>query len=212
MLPLGARILDSGLEYGPSGSRALVARGCSAGKDYTADKIRSLLNDHLGDHAAEGVSEQVNLAQPERIEPGHVDVSPHAISTKKLELDLRLPTGFDGVYQVSQKNAIGQTQNLFMRIDGAVTAVFPRSVYVPTEAGLVPDIPPGTVFHIGPVVEQRRDKPRVRPESMVDARTSSEPAPAPLIGLASSSPTSLITDEAYRQRRVEALLSFAVEP
>ena len=151
------------------------------------------------------------MAQPERIDPGYADVSPHAISVKRMELDLRLPTGFDGVYQFSQQNAIGQTQNLFMRIDGALTAVFPRSVYVPTEVGMVPDIPPGTVFHIGPVVEQRRDKPRVRPESMADARTSSEPEPAPLIGLAVSSPTSLITDEAYRQRRVEALLSFAGE-
>src|ERR1700730_1741143 len=45
--------------------------GCRAGQDDASDQIRSLLDDHLGDHAAEGVSEQVNLAQPERIEKCH---------------------------------------------------------------------------------------------------------------------------------------------
>ena len=71
VLALGARILDSGLEYSRSGSRAMVPRGCSAGKDDAADKIRSLLDDHLGDHSAEGVSEQVDRAEPERIEKCH---------------------------------------------------------------------------------------------------------------------------------------------
>ncbi len=59
------------MEFGPGVSRARVAFGCRAGQDDTADQFRSPLDDHLGDHAAEGVSEQVDRAQPERIEKCH---------------------------------------------------------------------------------------------------------------------------------------------
>jgi hypothetical protein len=42
------------------------------------------------------------------------------------------------------------------RSSGAINAVFPRSSYVPTQSGFVPEIPAGTIFYIGDPVETLR--------------------------------------------------------
>jgi hypothetical protein len=150
------------------------------------------------------------VGQPVRVDPGHGDTSPNAISLKRMDLDLRQPSGFQHVYQISSIDAFGAKQTTFMRMDGAVTAVFPRSVYLPTAAGLLPDIPPGTVFHIGPLPEPPRAGTYVS-STFLDLSVKSEqevltmPAPA-IVGVGS-----LISDEAYRHRRIEALMAFAME-
>ncbi len=84
------------------------------------------------------------------------DIGPLGQSHRILPEDLRLPTGFERVYRVPGSadqfrfNANqGHTDDMLMRINGALRAVFPRSVYIPTRRGLKTDVPPGTVFHIG---------------------------------------------------------------
>ncbi len=63
-------------------------------------------------------------------------------------LDLRLPSNFDAVYRITRETPTGEVRALFSRQDGAVKAVFPRSVYVNTPWGRLPAIPPGTVFQL----------------------------------------------------------------
>ena len=71
------------------------------------------------------------------------DRGPLALSLRNISLDLRQPTTFDRVYR-----APGGDGKL-MRANGALYAVFPRSVYRRTRSGTVPVIPDGTVFYIG---------------------------------------------------------------
>src|SRR6202043_1620468 len=54
--------------YGTRGGGPLVAGGCGAGQDDAADQVGPLLDDDLGDHAAQGVAQQVDRAQPERLQ------------------------------------------------------------------------------------------------------------------------------------------------
>lgn len=85
------------------------------------------------------------------------DVDPLGVSSRQLPTDLRVPIGFRDVYRINGSamhanrwgivNQMGG--DLFARMDGAVTAVFPQSVYTETREGVVPLIPAGTVFIIG---------------------------------------------------------------
>lgn len=77
------------------------------------------------------------------VDPGRQDTGPMAESLRLLPFDLRHPTGFDQVYRVP-----GQ-EGMFMRMDGGLTAIFPKGVYSQTPFGDLPEVPPGTVFHIG---------------------------------------------------------------
>lgn len=148
--------------------------------------------------------------QPLRVESGKEDASPLALTTRKLEVDQRHPFGFDGVYQLSRIDAFGRGQSMFMRVDGAVTAVFPRSVYNPTPEGMVSEIPPGTVFWIGPPPGLEEAPMQSLAETYLSLRQPDHPAPfiaaPPVVAI-----NSLITDEAYRQRRVAALLTLAAQ-
>jgi hypothetical protein len=71
VLALGACLLQCGLEYGPRGGWPLVAGRCGAGQDDAANQVGPLLDDDLGDHAAQGEAQQVDRAQPERIQKRH---------------------------------------------------------------------------------------------------------------------------------------------
>ena len=71
------------------------------------------------------------------------DLGPLSRSLRVLGADLRQPANFDRVYRISG------TDDRFIRINGGLYAVFERSLYVPSEDGLVPLIPGGTVFYIG---------------------------------------------------------------
>jgi hypothetical protein len=74
------------------------------------------------------------------------------VSQRNLGTDLRVPTAFGDVYRVQVASGWQRTnQDSFARIDGGVTAVFPRSVYVATKKGAMPEIAPGTIFYLGHV-------------------------------------------------------------
>lgn len=169
---------------------------------------------------------QVNPpAQPTRVEPGIADTDPARKGLRSLRTDLRTPSGFENVYRLDSTDAFGRTTSSFMRIDGATYAVFPRSVYVPTRAGLMPQIPPGTVFHIGaPPVPPSEDRPAAGPTLVnlsIDTRVNTaapaappsartpETAPPPPKKSAApdaQEPPSIFSSETYRQQRMTDIL------
>ncbi|MDY7110162.1 MAG: hypothetical protein SYC29_16145, partial [Planctomycetota bacterium] len=67
-----------------------------------------------------------------------------------LQVDFRGPAGFEDIYRVP-----GYEDDLYMRVDGAIYAVFPQSVYANSQSGPVPLIPHGTIFYIGSGSMQR---------------------------------------------------------
>lgn len=96
----------------------------------------------------------------EPVEQRVADVDPLAASIRQIETGLRQPTGFEQVYRVP-----GDDEH-FMRIDGGLYAVFPRSVYTNRRFGELPLIPANTVFSIGPPQFLMRDaKPEPRNEA-----------------------------------------------
>lgn len=81
----------------------------------------------------------------ERIDPSYGDVSPLGESLRdvNMRIDLRTPFGFNDVYRVPGRD------DLLMRANGGMYAIFPQSVYAPSENGVTATVPPGTVFSIG---------------------------------------------------------------
>ncbi len=79
----------------------------------------------------------------ERVEAGVADVDPLTAGLRQLQLDLRMPTGFEDVYRVPGRD------DLFMRVDGGLYAIFPRSRYDQGRLGPIPVVPDNTIFHIG---------------------------------------------------------------
>ena len=72
------------------------------------------------------------------------DVSILSASLRVESAGLAMPSGFDDVYRVP-----GDSGKL-MRVNGALFAVFDQSVYQSYQGRSYPDVPPSTVFHIGP--------------------------------------------------------------
>jgi len=101
----------------------------------TVDRDRHLFQPHG--------SSPYSVRDLEPVEQTFEDVSPLATGFRRIELGLRSPTGFEQVYRVPGDD------DHYMRIDGGLYAVFPRSVYANTRAGEVPLIPANTVFWIG---------------------------------------------------------------
>jgi len=100
------------------------------------------------------------FAQPtvpyEEVDPGRADASALNDSLRLVPIDLRTPTGFDRVFRLP--TVVGGA--VFARMDGGLTAVFPRSEYDPGG----PVIPAGTTWYIGAlptsVFGVGRDRPR----------------------------------------------------
>jgi hypothetical protein len=91
---------------------------------------------------------QVPRLPPTPLDQSRADVGPLSSSLREMQPELRLPTGFQNVYRVPGHD------DLLMRMDGGLIAVFPRSTYVRTgKHGSRAVIPPGTVFHIGPPID-----------------------------------------------------------
>lgn len=84
-------------------------------------------------------------AQPplKPIDHSVADVNELAASLRDFSVDLRLPLGFQQVYEMPHQ------PGMLMRMSGAVYAVFPNSTYARTPVGPLATIPPGTVFYIG---------------------------------------------------------------
>jgi hypothetical protein len=86
---------------------------------------------------------QVPPPPPRPIDQGVGDAGPLSTSLRETHPGLRQPTGFDNVYHVPGRD------DLFMRMDGGMVAVFPRSTYVRKSGRNSATVPPGTVFYIG---------------------------------------------------------------
>lgn len=92
------------------------------------------------------------------IEATRDDTSPLSVRLGVIPVDLRVPRGFEKVYEISTWNGPLETRGayarrgrLFARVDGAIVALFPRSTYESTEDGrLFATTPPGTIYSIGP--------------------------------------------------------------
>lgn len=79
----------------------------------------------------------------EVIEQGVEDRGGFEKSLRVLPLDMRVPTGFQQVYRVPGKD------DMLMRGNGALFAVFPRSIYQRTPIGTIPLAPADVHFSIG---------------------------------------------------------------
>jgi len=79
----------------------------------------------------------------EIVEQGVADRGGIETSTRVLPVDLRLPTGFGVVYRSPEADG------RLMRGNGALFAVFPRSLYRRTGSGAIPLVPSGVVYSIG---------------------------------------------------------------
>lgn len=168
------------------------------------------------------------------------DLDPLLTSFRDMQVDLRQPLGFQGVYRVP-----GQ-EDKFMRSSGALYAVFPHSIYTSTKKGIAPLVPAGTVYYIGlPVDMQTQPAGRdgtPAPKNRVDDRLQSHfesrlphqvNAPLAEQSKPSASPrvdriddryepsrehaitlpvgSTIVNDESYRARRIAELMDRAVQ-
>lgn len=93
----------------------------------------------------------------ERVEEIWGDSGPLNQSLRQLPFEMRRPSGFEHLYRVPG------SKNLLTRMDGSLAAVFPRSVYSSSPNGVVPLIPPGTVFYVGSLPEESRHQWGTKP-------------------------------------------------
>lgn len=149
------------------------------------------------------------------VDEGVADRGSNTVSLRRIELDLRQDTGFDHLYEAPGR------PDLFMRRDGAITAVFPQSFYAVSKGGMMPVIPPGTIFFIGdPQVNdpafpapigftERPPQPTPAPAARqnstplslpIDARVSSTTYGPTRYGAAPDDPTALIYMNTERAR------------
>ncbi len=167
----------------------------------------------------------------EAVEQTVADRGPLAMSLRNISIDLRQPTNFDRVYRVP-----GSTEH-YLRANGALYAVFPRSVYARTRRGEVPRIPDGTVFYIGAPsfltnpapeavsggsqrvshavsyrVDDRQYKLPFTSTAPVGARLHPSPGQSRTVGRSGVvvEPT-IITDPAYRAERLHLLMRQAAQ-
>lgn len=190
-----------------------------------------------------GLAAEVVAKQPEQeaglrpIEPGVADVGPFGLSFRRLQRDMRQPTGFDRVYVLPPAaGAPGEPDKpRLARISGGLAAVFPRSEYVPIGRGLsliaVPadtrfvvggaaaiQTPPRTALAASPNVVTRAVKPAStapvsRGATVAAARSVraevGQPA-EPETGPVPVAP-GMLTSEGYRVRRTGELLRAAAD-
>ncbi|MGE3109661.1 MAG: hypothetical protein AB7G11_08255 [Phycisphaerales bacterium] len=84
-----------------------------------------------------------------RVQQGVADVGPLGVSPRVLQQDLRVPTGFRDVFEIDPSNGADPSSRRFVRRNGAIFALFPRSIYRYTDRGIAVPVPPGTIFYIG---------------------------------------------------------------
>lgn len=174
-----------------------------------------------------------------KIEQTVGDVDPLGVSLRHLSTDLRVPSDFRDVYRIEGSAAAAQRwgvsnptgADLFARRDGAITAVFPESVYVSTRNGILPLIPPGTIFFIGDLPQDpfgslppSPDSPN-RVDTRVDTRIGAvggdpfaasnaprrTPEPSARPTDPQPTPPSIMTDEPTRRKTVRNLILKAAD-
>lgn len=153
------------------------------------------------------------------VEQGVGDVGPLSTGSRILPRDLRLPRGFDRVYEIPRTNALGITEQTLIRIDGAVTAVFPQSVYKTIGPGVsIAEIPPGTIFYVGdlppgfgpPQPVRRPNVLSIDLSTDLSARAPADPSETRtaegLPATITADPPSLWTHEEFRRQRLDQML------
>lgn len=94
------------------------------------------------------------LPTPARLAPARLvpvdpiwgDTGPLAVSNAVMPTDLRSPLDFDRVFQLRSDDG---RSGAFVRQNGGLSAVFPRSSYVATPYGAYAMVPAGTVYVLG---------------------------------------------------------------
>jgi hypothetical protein len=148
-----------------------------------------------------------------RVDSGFADTGPLAASHRMAPMDLRVPINFEGVYEFQQRGPLGKTETMYARMNSGMTAVFPRSSYVQTEGGLVPQVPAGTVYVLGPPPALPPSKAKPPPAAAVDLTyrpTPDDRTISPAVSRAVE-PSTIWTSERLRQARVQTLLDMARE-
>ncbi|MEM0984355.1 MAG: hypothetical protein AAGI17_10440 [Planctomycetota bacterium] len=79
------------------------------------------------------------------IEQGVGDIGPLSESQRVIPRPLNIAGNFDQAFEIDTQTG----DRFIIRRSGAITALFPDSVYIPTPFGSLPAIPAGTVFVIG---------------------------------------------------------------
>jgi hypothetical protein len=171
------------------------------------------------------------------VDEGYADLTPFSLSFRVMQLDLRLPVGFEHVYELAPDQqpvtrapwATG-VGHRYARQSGALTIVFPQSLYVPTKKGNAAPVPADSRFVIGSiptVAPKSSPRPAAYNAVMSSASTiadrradrvstlaRSRPSHTPASQVVDSSdvsiaPPGVLTNENYRIRRVRALLDEA---
>lgn len=204
-------------------ARAVLAAAMAVGLSTVAAERGALGQHELGLSPVTDRELRLDRLSPvdsrQRIDPTFDDLNPLSRSIRHFgDIDLRLPLDFEDVYRIPGKST---ADDRFARISGGLSAVFPHSVYVRTEQGLVPDIPPGTIFYIGPIPEpdSELEPPHhsaLRVDTSVRTDVSSVAAPGvvdPHPGVLRGQPVEvetgvkgIMTDDQYRSDRVRSLL------
>lgn len=143
------------------------------------------------------------------VEPDFGDTDPLRTNLRRLQDPLVAPNGFDRVFADDERG-------VFMRISGAVRAVFPRSSYVPTPYGNLPIFPAGTVFEIGRIPEQPAEPHPLAGHATaapINGRVDGARIGAVRLPRAIHEPTgpSIWTDETLRQARITGLIDRAAK-
>lgn len=188
---------------GPCGRRRLMVVGCGAITALGSGRAR----------AQSGLWPEPVLPGLKRVDAGVADVGPLSSSQRLIAVDLRVPTGFEGVFQFERRGLFGKTETMYMRSSGGISAVFPRSVYVEASGGLVPEIPAGTVFVIGsPVSGMRVPVKKSSSPMAVDMAVPSGGDRPVLRPDAPRARPSMWNDERVRRQRVGELMDSLVTP
>lgn len=120
-----------------------------------------------------GVSAAGPLYAPlQAVDPGRADTGGLETSLRSLPFDLRLPTGFERVYRVPGRD------DLYMRANGALYAVFSKGVYEGARGREVPLATTDLVYHIGMPEPAKVPAPAFDRPGRIDLRVgSTRPAP-----------------------------------
>lgn len=159
-------------------------------------------------------------AQPlEAVDQTIADISALAESLREIEPGLRNPNDFGILYRLPNEQ--------LMRSQGGLYAVFPQSVYSHDREGhVLPTVPPGTTFHIGPPAIMAGAAPvpagvypyrlnlRIVPD-LIGPGTDGTPPPVSADGPADPPlpprVSRIVADPSYRAERMHALMRYAVE-
>ena len=147
------------------------------------------------------------------VESGTEDVGPLSSGLKVQPIGLSVENGFDRVYQAVDSSGP------FFRSSGNLFAVFDRSVYINWGNRFIPEVPPGTTFHIGPPAFLNRSgfgsRPRVVADELVGPTQSNvrlfvrdNPELRYIDEIVKKDPMPRFhTDSVYRERRLEMMVN-----